>query len=461
MGDSRLPETDNRPIDSADSEAPARPRRSLVRTLAAAAPVDRRRFLQAAAGGVGIGAGGLLSTAALARTAVPGPGELAVQAPGASRIVREFDDPYLELLRLLREASEIEHALMLQYLYAAFSVRPKYRALRGEGNPNSTDLLGIAVQEMKHLGSVNRMLVALGAAPNLMPQDFPYEPDIYPFEFTLEPLSRHSLAKYIYTEAPVNAFADFRPPQIGMEIEKALGRSVRPNHVGSLYDSVLKALSDLQAESRKQPLPRDFDFTYWKGALAKIKNEGEADHFGFFRNVFAGNHVAFGTRTNLWSLAMSDPDYPAMTLPHNPSAFLGDPNQIPDARALQLAWLGNVHYWTMLTLLTHGYRFESSAFIQLAEQHMQGPILSLAIALAQRGAGMPFEQMSMGYAPALDEQQSVYFILRLLGEAKTLEADLKGGLPTDYPVSVTAASADELAQLWAATQKVQSYRRRD
>jgi hypothetical protein len=30
------------------------------------------------------------------------------------RIVRDFADPYLELLRLLREATEIEHALMLQ-----------------------------------------------------------------------------------------------------------------------------------------------------------------------------------------------------------------------------------------------------------------------------------------------------------------------------------------------------------
>src|SRR4051794_38273514 len=32
-------------------------------------------------------------------------------------LVRNFADPYLEMLRLLREAAEVEHALMVQYLY--------------------------------------------------------------------------------------------------------------------------------------------------------------------------------------------------------------------------------------------------------------------------------------------------------------------------------------------------------
>ena len=36
-------------------------------------------------------------------------------SPAARQLVRDFHDPYLELLRLLHEASEVEHALMLQY----------------------------------------------------------------------------------------------------------------------------------------------------------------------------------------------------------------------------------------------------------------------------------------------------------------------------------------------------------
>lgn len=375
-------------------------------------------------------------------------------------VTREFDDPYLELVRLLREASEIEHALLLQYLYAGFSLKPKYAALRGTGVPNATDLLGVAVQEMKHLGAVNRLLVTLGAGPNLMPQDFPYQPDIYPFEFTLEPLSPHSLAKYIYAEAPVDAFNDFRPPELGREIERALGRGLRPNHVGSLYNAVLARLGDLEAENKRQALPFAVDFADWRRKLLVIKNEGEADHYRFFRSVFTASHPVFGLRSDVWQLPVNDPNYPANPLPHNPSALAGHPNQIQEPRALRLAWLGNLHCWAMLSLLDYGYRYESPAFIQLAEQHMQGPLLVLALELASRGAGMPFEQLSTGYAPGATEQQAVYFILRLLQETKSEEAALKGNLPAVYPAAVTTATLDEVTQLWTAAQRLQSYRRR-
>lgn len=117
-------------------------------------------------------------------------------------IIRDFAHPRIELIRLLREASEVEHALMIQYLYCAFSVKPIYQDVVGYGDPNTNDILGVAVEEMQHLAAVNRLLVALGAAPNLERQDFPYEPDIYPFEFNLEPLSAKTAAKYMYTEAP-------------------------------------------------------------------------------------------------------------------------------------------------------------------------------------------------------------------------------------------------------------------
>src|SRR5262249_10895415 len=97
---------------------------------------------------------------------------------GSVRIVRDFADPYLELVRLLHEASEVEHSRMLQYLYGAFSLKPAYRSIAGYGNANAGDLLGVAIQEMQHLATVNRLLVALGAAPYLVREDFPYEPEV-------------------------------------------------------------------------------------------------------------------------------------------------------------------------------------------------------------------------------------------------------------------------------------------
>ncbi len=129
-------------------------------------------------------AGGLAAAAAHLPPQVSG-----ATGPAAT-IVRDFADPYLELVRLLREASEIEHALLVQYLYGAYSLKPQYAGIRGFGFANPHDLIGVAIQEMQHLEAVNRMLGALGAAPNLVRQDFPYEPDIYPFPLNLEPLSR-------------------------------------------------------------------------------------------------------------------------------------------------------------------------------------------------------------------------------------------------------------------------------
>src|SRR5215475_9697774 len=121
-------------------------------------------------------------------------------APAGAEIVPDFRDPYLELLRLLREAAEIEHALMVQYLYAAFSVRGVYRdKLAGEGFSGSArTLTGVAIQEMQHLNAVNELLGAVSGTPCLIRQDFPYEVAIYPFPFELERLTPASAAKYTW-----------------------------------------------------------------------------------------------------------------------------------------------------------------------------------------------------------------------------------------------------------------------
>src|SRR3954471_20691602 len=96
-------------------------------------------------------------------------------APGeVNQIVQEFQDPFLELVRLVREASEIEHALLVQYLFAGFSVKPRYQGLAGGGFPPlASSFLSVAVQEMHHLNEVNELLMELGASPNLLSQDFP------------------------------------------------------------------------------------------------------------------------------------------------------------------------------------------------------------------------------------------------------------------------------------------------
>src|SRR5690606_20377267 len=128
--------------------------------------------------------GSIVSIAAAA-----GPLAAATKTHRFSPIKRVFDDPYLELIRLLKEGSEIEQDLMVQYLYSTYALKPEYAGLVGAPVANGTTLMGIVIEEMQHLRHVNRLLVELGAAPVLTRQDFPFENDLYPFAFELAPLS--------------------------------------------------------------------------------------------------------------------------------------------------------------------------------------------------------------------------------------------------------------------------------
>lgn len=368
--------------------------------------------------------------------------------PSSLHVVRDFHDPYLELLRLLHVAAEIEHGLMIQYLYGAFSVKPIYQALAGYGAPHTKDLMGIAVQEMQHLGKVNQLLVALGAAPTLIREDLPYEPDINPFRLRLEPLSRLSLAKYVWCESPPGA-TDGRKAQgpadaaFCRELESTLGAAQRPNFVGDLYDTVIQLVKELNT-SRDRSLP---DLQPWLPVLQEIKDEGEVGHYPCFRRAFLGTHEGFAGQADVWRRPMSDPLYPAYPLPIDPTAYVGHENQIMDPTAQQLAWLGNLHYWSVLSLLSLGYSTGTQDVIALSRGHMMGPFFALARKLAQMGSGMPFDPLGQGYQHGLRNGGSVRFVRSLLLEADRLEKHLAKALPGDFPADMCRGTLAAVAKL--------------
>src|SRR5262245_1151453 len=162
-----------------------------------------------------------------------------------SPVQLDFTDPYLELVRLLKEGAEIEHDLMLQYLYAAFSIKPAYAELVGAPVPNATTLMGVIIQEMQHLGDVNRLLVELDAAPVLTRLDYPYAPDVYPFPFELSSLSSVSLAKFVYCEADPVRLGHVRSVKsdsvrLDSLLKTSFGGITPVNHVGKLYDAIVE-----------------------------------------------------------------------------------------------------------------------------------------------------------------------------------------------------------------------------
>lgn len=222
-----------------------------------------------------------------------------------------------------------------------------------------------------------------------------------------------------------------------------LGKDQRPNFVGDLYDAVMHTVKELAA-TKEASLP---DLKAWLPVLQEIKNEGEHGHYQFFRRTFLGRHEGFGGRPDPWMLPTSDAHYPAYQLPIDPTAYPGHPNQIKDPAAQRLAWLGNLHYWVVLNLLSLGYSTGSQDLIALSRGHMMVPFNSLARQLAKMGSGMPFDPLGQGYLNNVRSGGGIRFIRHLLAEADRLEARVGKDLPSDYAVGFCKATSAALVQL--------------
>ena len=95
------------------------------------------------------------------------------------------------LIYTLGKAAELEHLVMLQYLFAAFSLKQDVR----EGvTPEQLvaiqrwrkTLLEISAQEMLHLALVQNLLTAVGAAPRFARPNFPVPAYAYPAGVRIE-----------------------------------------------------------------------------------------------------------------------------------------------------------------------------------------------------------------------------------------------------------------------------------
>jgi rubrerythrin len=349
-----------------------------------------------------------------------------------SPINRDFSNPYLELVRLLKEAAEIEQDLMVQYLYGAYSLKPAYTEIVGTPAPNSNSMMGVIIQEMQHLGAVNRLLVELDAAPVLTRQDFPYESDIYPFPFELAPLSPSSLAKFTYCEAAPDALPKVGStvggsPRLLDQLKVTLGGSIGVNHVGYLYDAVIETLDEVKKAGEVR-----VDFDAWHEGLTHIKSEGEVGHFQFFQSLYEGEHPQLKKVPGVWSLATTDARHPSFQVPVNPTAYEGRPNSIEDADLRALGWLGNLNYWVLLSLLDAGYRSKSKLELALSQTIMMGPLMSVARYLPTKGTAVPFDPLSMGYHPALNAASEKRFTHRMLEEARNHARSIEKLLPGDF-----------------------------
>ncbi|KWX00853.1 VioB-polyketide synthase [Carbonactinospora thermoautotrophica] len=142
-----------------------------------------------------------------------------------------------ELIRALRHAVKIELAVMLQYLYAVYSIptygagleyvcrgewtREQLRLICGDGGETLDNgirgrLLSVAREEMIHFLTVNNILMAIGEPFYVPAVDFGTVNNELPvpLDFSLEPLGLGSLQRFIAIEQPERLVTDVRRGEI-------------------------------------------------------------------------------------------------------------------------------------------------------------------------------------------------------------------------------------------------------
>jgi hypothetical protein len=186
------------------------------------------------------------------------------------------------LIYMLCQAAELEHGIMCQYLFAAFSL--KQRADEGL-TPEELEavtrwrraIAHVATEEMLHLALVQNVLSAIGAAPHLTRPNLPAPAHHYPagVNLTLVPFGERALQHFMFLERPE-----------GMELEGAKG-----------IDAPVHEAVPLMAEGDIVPQLQDFATI---GHLYRSIEHGLAhlaDKFGE-RNLFVGPPRAQATSTN-------------------------------------------------------------------------------------------------------------------------------------------------------------------
>src|SRR6201989_1908637 len=126
----------------------------------------------------------------------------------------EADEPFViehreALIYMLCQAAELEHGIMCQYLFAAFSL--KQRADEGL-TPEQLEavtrwrrtIAHVATEEMLHLALVQNVLSAIGAAPHLTRPKLPAPARHYPagVNLTLVPFGEPALQHFMFLERP-------------------------------------------------------------------------------------------------------------------------------------------------------------------------------------------------------------------------------------------------------------------
>jgi len=156
------------------------------------------------------------------------------------------------LYYMLCEAAELEHGIMCQYLYAAFSLKQSEDEGLSAGEAEAVQrwrkhISHIATQEMLHLSLVQNLLSAIGGAPHLSRPNFPHPAAHYPagVHLALLPFGEPALQHFMFLERPegmdlddAEGMAAWGRAAPAMQPGEIVPRSQDFKTVGHLYRSI-------------------------------------------------------------------------------------------------------------------------------------------------------------------------------------------------------------------------------
>jgi hypothetical protein len=344
-----------------------------------------------------------------------------------------------DLWWLLAEASQLEHMIMCQYLFAEFSLKDG----TGEGLSDEQAeaierwrkvLRGIAVEEMLHLALVANVMASIGAAPTFGRPNFPQRSGYFPagVQLALLPFGEQALKHFLYLERPegmerqdAEGFVPAAPPREPLSVQELMPRGQEFLTVGHLYRGIEAGLRDLTARlgerglfvgsPRAQATP---ELLRWPqliavtgldsalAAIAEIIEQGEGAR-GDWRDAHYGRFLRMWDEYH--ALRERDPSFE----PARPvlAAYGRQPFDIPtpmpiitDPLARHIAELATVAYELVLQLLTRFFTHTDETDEQLetltdgAIGLMADVVRPLGSALTRLPVGSEHEGKTSGFA---------------------------------------------------------------
>jgi Ferritin-like len=292
-----------------------------------------------------------------------------------------------DLWWLLAEASQLEHMIMCQYLFAEFSLKQGVKEGLTPDQAEAVErwrklLRGIAVEEMLHMALVANVMASIGAAPYFGRPNFPQRSGYFPSGIILDlvPFGEQALKHFLYLERPegmerqdAEGFVPSAPPREPLSEDELMPRGQEFLTVGHLYRGIENGLRTLVervgeravfvGSARAQATPEllqwpqvvavtDLDSAL--AAIGEIIEQGEGAR-GDWRDAHYGRFLSIWDEFH--ALREADPTFdPARPVTaaytHQPFDISAPVPLVTDPLTHRVAELGTVGYELVLHLLT-------------------------------------------------------------------------------------------------------------